>query len=93
MNIKLNVDENTFNKVGYIHVFELLTRFLNEAGMINMSEAKAFAALPHFLTDPVETDLCTNLSSGSLRGGVMCWPEAISTCFVRMKPEPQCTTR
>ena len=54
-----------------------LTRFPNEADILEMSEPQAFIALLNFLADPAETQSCTNLSRGPRRGGITRWPDAI----------------
>ena len=69
--------KHTFDGSDPIKIFDFLTRFVNEADMLSMSEAQAFIALPNFLADPAETEFGTNLSGGSRKGGVTCWPEAI----------------
>lgn len=66
-----------FNGVYLIRIFDFLTRLVNEADKLNMSEAQAYVALPTFLGDPTETEFRTSLSGGSSHGSVTCWPEAI----------------
>jgi len=76
-NLNLTMKKHTFDGSDPIKIFDFLTRFVNEADMLAMSEAQAFIALPSFLADPAETQFRTNLSGGSRKGGVTCWPEAI----------------
>ena len=76
-NLNLTMKSHIFDGNDPIKIFDFLTRFVNEADMLNMSEAQAFIALPTFLADPAETQFRTTLSGASRRGGVTCWPEAV----------------
>ena len=76
-NLNLTLKNHTFDGNDPIKIFDFLSRFVNEADMLNMSEAQAFIALPIFLADPAETQFRTNLSGASRHGGVTCWTEAI----------------
>ena len=71
------MNQLTFDGSDPIKIFDFLTRFVNDADILAMSEAQAFIALPTFLADPAETQFRTNFSGGSRRGGITCWPEAI----------------
>ena len=71
------MNQHTFDGSDPIKIFDFLTRFVNEADILAMSEAQVFIALPTFLADPAETQFQTNLSEGSRRGGITCWPEAM----------------
>lgn len=50
-NLKLLIEEHTFDSVDSIRVLEYLTRFVNDAGRLNMSEVQSFLEFPMFLTD------------------------------------------
>ena len=79
-NLSLTMNQHTFDGSDPIKIFDFLTRFVNEADILAMSEAQAFIALPTFLADPAETQFRTNLSGGSRRGGINCClkPSSIS---------------
>ena len=66
-----------FDGTDPIRVFDFLARYVNEADMLDMTEAQAFIALPTFLSEPAETQFRTNLSGASRHGGITCWPEAV----------------
>ena len=76
-NLSLVLEKHIFDGTDPIRIFDFLSRFVNEADMLSMSEAQAFIALPMFLEDPAETQFRTNLSGASRRGGLNCWPEAV----------------
>lgn len=50
---------------------------MNEEDMLKITKVQEFVALPNFLADPADTHFHTNLSGGSRRGSVTCWPEAV----------------
>ena len=52
--LNLTIKEHKFDGSDPIKIFDLLTRFVNEADMLAMSEAQAFIALPTFLADTAE---------------------------------------
>lgn len=60
-----------------INNMDFLTRFFNEADILNMPEAQAFIVLPTILADWAEIQFRTKLVWASRRGGAMCWPEAV----------------
>lgn len=55
-----------------IKIFHFLTRLVNEAEMMNMSEVQEFIDLHTFLDDPAKTQFRTNHSGASGHGGVTC---------------------
>ena len=76
-NLRLTMNKHAFYGSDPIKIFDFLTRFVNEANILAMSEAQAFIALQTFLDDPAETQFRTNISGDSRRGGITCWPEVI----------------
>ena len=76
-NLTLTLEKHVFDGIDPIRIFEFLSRFVNEADTLKMTEAQAFITLPHFLDGTAETQCHTNLSSGSRYGGVTCWPGAV----------------
>ena len=76
-NLTLTLKSHAFDGDDPILIFDFLTRFVNEADMLGMSEAQAFVALPAFLKGDAEVQFKANLSGASRLGGVTCWPEAV----------------
>lgn len=50
-NLNLALKNHKFDGTDPIRVFDFLARFVNEADMVNTSEAQAFIALLQFLTN------------------------------------------
>ena len=67
--------------------FGFLSRFVNETDMLRMSEAKAFIALPTFMSDPVETNFHTSLGGKYRQGRFIFWLEAVKH-LLRMFAKP-----
>ena len=67
----------TFDRIYHIKIFKFLSRFVNEADMLRMSEAQAFITLPTLISHPTGTNVCTSLAGKSRQGGVTCWAEAV----------------
>lgn len=61
-----------------ILVLDFLARFVQEADVLEMSEAQAYVALPYFLSGMAEDQYnSVRGSSRASEGGVTCWPEAV----------------
>ena len=60
-----------------IMVFDFLTRFVEEADTLGVSEAHAFLILPKVLKGRAESHL-RSIRNGARSGGVTCWPEAVN---------------
>lgn len=74
----LTMKEHSFSGDDPIMVFDFLTRFVEEADTLSMSEAQAFVALPHFLVGNANKQFrASRNGSRSSSGGVSCWPEAV----------------
>lgn len=82
-NLNLTMRKHTFDGTYPIKIFNFLTRFVNKADMLNISEALAFIALKTFLVDPAETQFRTNLSGASSHGGKRVCQKKSSTFCVR----------
>lgn len=54
-NLDITLKNHLFNGNDPINIFDLLTRFVNESDMLNVSQAQASIAIPTFLADPMET--------------------------------------
>lgn len=67
-----------FNGEDPIQILEFLTRFVEEADLLNMSEVQAYQVLPYFLRNPA-LRLYKSARGRGRSGvtGVTCWPEAI----------------
>lgn len=76
-NLNLKMKNHIFDWVEPIRIFDFLTRFVNEADILNISEGQAFVALPTFLVGPAEAQYLTNRIGESRHGGVTCSSEAI----------------
>ena len=71
-NLTLTLKSLAFDGDDPIMIFDFLTRFVNEADMLNMSEAQAFVARPAFLKSDAEDQFKENLSGAASLGGVTC---------------------
>ena len=61
-----------------ILIFEFLNRFVDEADMLDMTEAQAFITLPYFLKGYAHEQFRTiKDASTAAEGGVTSWPEAV----------------
>ena len=72
----LNIDEHKFDGSDPIMVFDFLSRFVEEADTLAMSEAQAYLCLPYFLTHTASSAFRA-AKAGSQTGGVKVWPEAV----------------
>ena len=59
-----------------VMILNFLTRFVEEADIIKMTEAQALLALPHYLMDSAETQFRASIK-GARSGGITSFPEAI----------------
>lgn len=75
--LNLKMINHVFDGNDTVKIFEFLTRFLNEAEVLNISQPQAFIAIPRFLADRSETQFRTNLSGSSRHIGEAYWPKAI----------------
>lgn len=57
-------------------ILTFLTRFVEEADILNMNEGQAYLLLPRFMNDPAESQLRA-MRSGACSGGISCWPELV----------------
>lgn len=85
-NLELILKDHKFSGEDPIMVFDFLTRFVEEADTIGMSEGQAFVALPHFLTGTASQQFRASKNS-SRSGGVSSWPEAVQY-FIRTYATP-----
>lgn len=69
-----------------IMVFDFLTRFVEEADTLGVSEAHAFLILPKLLIGRAERHL-RSIRNGARSGGVKCWPEVVNH-FLRTYATP-----
>ena len=75
-NLDLSFRESKFSGQDPILIFNFLTRMVEECDTLGMSEAQAFMALPHLLSDNARTQFRA-MQSGSRTSGVTCWPEGV----------------
>ena len=75
-NLELSFKDSKFSGEDPILIFDFLSRFVEEADTLTMSEAQAFMALPQFLTGTARMQYRA-ARSGSRSGGLACWPEAV----------------
>ncbi len=59
-----------------ILVLDFLSRFVEEADMLNMNEGQAYLILPHYLSGSADTQFRA-MRSGARSGGISCWPELV----------------
>ena len=76
-NFALMMKQHAFDGSDPMKIFEIISRFVNEADMHRMSEAQAFIALPIFMSHPAEKNFRTSIGGTSQKGTVTCWPEAV----------------
>jgi hypothetical protein len=75
-NLELSFKDSKFTGKDPVLIFDFLTRMVEECDTLGMSEAQAYMALPHFLSDTARTQYRA-MHTGSRSSGVTCWPEAI----------------
>ncbi len=69
-------DKDKFSGSDPILVLEFLTKFVEEADTLCITEAQAFIILPKLMVDPAQKQF-RSVKSGARSGGVTCWPEAV----------------
>lgn len=88
--LNLRIKNQTFDGKDLIRVLDFLARFVNEAVMLNMSEAQAFIALQTFFADTAETQFRTNLSGASVTEGLRAGRRPSSNSFALMQRHLLC---
>lgn len=73
--LDLTFKEHKFSGSDPILVFDFLTRIVEEADMLGMTEGQLFVLLPHMLTGEASSQFRVTVK-GSTAGGVTNWPEA-----------------
>lgn len=74
--MNLSMSEFKFDGTDPILVFDFLTRMVEEADTLKMTEAQAYLALPHYLSGQASRTYRSS-RNGAHSGGVSCWPEAV----------------
>ena len=74
--LELTLKSRKFSGKDPILILNFLSRFVEEADTLRMTEGQAFVALPHFLANPAETQFLSSRNA-STSGGVTSWPEAV----------------
>ena len=75
-NLDLTFKDKKFNGLDPVIIFDFLTRFVEECDMLDMTEAQAYVALPHYLLHPAHTQFRA-MQNGAYSGGISSWPEAV----------------
>lgn len=76
--LEIYLKEHAFSGKDPILVFDTLTRFVEEADTLGMTEAQAYLCLPYFLTDQASRQYrAARNATRSFTGGISCWPEAV----------------
>lgn len=76
-NLNFIMNRGVFTGNDLISVFDLLTRFVNDPGMLLILEEQAFISLPTILADPGKTQFRTNIIGAFHYGRITCWLKAI----------------
>ena len=84
--LDITLKEYKFNGQDPILVFDFLSRFVEQADTLRMTEMQAFVALPHYLSGTAENQFRA-IRNGARSGGVTCWSEAVQY-FLRTYATP-----
>lgn len=82
----ITMKEHLFDGTDPILGFQLLIHLATEAYKLNMSEGKAYLALPTYLIGTAKTKVMS-MQNGIRAGGITCWREAIQL-FLPSFPTP-----
>lgn len=74
--LELSLKEHMFSGKDPVTVLNFLTRFVEEADTIGMTEAQALVALPKFMMEPAESQFRAS-RNGARSGGITAFPEAV----------------
>lgn len=74
--LDLTFREHKFSGAEPILVFDFLTRIVEEADMLSITEGQLFVLLPHLLNGDAASQYRATVK-GSRSNGVTCWPEAV----------------
>ena len=75
-NIELTMRDHKFSGEDPVLVLDFLTRVVEEADTLGMSEGQLIVCLPHLLTKKAAQHF-RSASSHSRSGGLVCWPDAV----------------
>lgn len=74
--LELSFADNKFSGDDPVMIFNFLTRFVEEAEILGISEGQEFLTLPSFITKHSLRQYRAS-KRGARSGGITCWPEAI----------------
>ena len=75
--MQLAARDLSFDGSDPILILRFLARFIEEADMLEMSEAQAYIAVTYFLKGEVLRQFRAATYANSRDGGITCWPEAV----------------
>lgn len=81
--------EHRFSGEEPVMIFDFLSLFDEESGILGITEAKEYISLPQFLTGKVTKQFWSK-RNGSSSGGATWWPETIQS-FLRTYDTPDDT--
>ena len=74
--LEISLKEHTFSGKDPVTVLNFLTRFVEEADTLEMTEAQALVALPKFMSGSAELQFRAS-RNGARSGGITAFPEAV----------------